>query len=1100
MEDSYKYNEATLSHLPALKLLVNMGWEYISKEEVLEQRDGDISAMLLQEKFTEQLKNINGSDIDEQEIKECIRLLKPSGDSLIKDNEKVYNLLKDGAYVYSSSKNKNIYIKYIDWDEHSNNKFYCTAEFGVSSVSGRGRFDIVLFINGIPLSIIECKAPFVDIQDAIYQIIRYQKEQRVFFAYMQILIATNQHSALYASVHADNKFWKPWREDEDYRFSKEKMQEILAAPIDEEQFKSICEDFPGSKACIRKEQNTGKEFNISEQSKLILSLCDHDRFLDIIKNFIIFEKHSKKLPRYHQYFLVKNALTRVSEIGENGRREGGIVWHVQGSGKTITMVMLTSNLKHNVNINNPRIILVTDRIELNKQLYNVFHNSGLKPEKADSGKKLIKLITSGNESVITTNIHKFDSSEQAATAKNESPNIFVLIDECHRTQYGNMALEMRRILPNAVYIGFTGTPIMKSDKDTFKTFGRFIEPTYPIRKALEDKVVVPLVYEGRDVNKYIDKERIDSRFDVISDGLDEENKNKLKKAWSRRERINQSQEVIHKRCIDIAEHFIKYSEAKHEAKVKAQIVTPNKISAIKYHRHLEEINKKYNKDIGKEVNLLSSKVVISAPGNMEGNENQTLDTNDEYQVKQFWQQYVIKKYGTENQYNDKVINGFIDGEDPKIIIVVDKLTTGFDAPNNTILYLCDKRTGHNLLQVIARVNRVAKHKDRGVIVDYEYTLEDLNQALNHYDALAKYSGKDIEDTLISIADIKDNFYVVCGELNNLLPVNRDYNSEQHWQRMIAKMHNIKNRVVFYGLFAKFRHYFAILRSSPEFVMSINDEEWGYLKEKRSFCEKIYKTINQIYRDAMDLSEYDSGMKALLNKEILAGGVKQVVKKINIFDYESKYKEKISIEVREEYEQELDINGYIENLMRMREECARIKAEDPLFYQTLSDMIRETLEKVEQLALEFADNEISAAQCDDRLKSIDIEEIKKMFSSKDMVGYKSVNAYYDVLNKYVHSEANCDAGINSEKEKLLYEIANKFKLMLEDNQGSDLWDYPASQKPIRKKLLYDIWKMEDDPEIKFSKGHAQKIVDDLMGIARARSRNKSEATSNTLSIN
>ena len=1082
------YNEINRSQLPALKDLVNMGWEYLSIKEALKERGGDTSNVMLEEILKKQLSNINRNEFDEQGVVEAMRKLKLKGGGVMENNTSIYNLLIYGTNIPVIN-TKNGYreqaFKYIDWNDISKNIFHCTTEFRVNGGTDNCRLDIVLFVNGIPLCVIECKAPDVEIEKAISQVIGYERKIPNLFAYLQILISVNSKDAKYASVGAIERFWFRWEEQE---FSQQDIHNVVTHPINKDALSAIYQDLTeDSQLDKTQQQNIGSKITLSEQTKLLVSLCRHNRFLDLIKNFILFEEDSKKLTRYHQYFLVKNALNKVKQKKENGARTGGVVWHTQGSGKSITMAYLTLNLQRNSGITNPLVLLVSDRVELNEQISELFEKSGLTPKKAASGNELMELITNGGASVITTNVHKFQNESKYMQGENKSADIFVLVDECHRTQHGTMATDMRKILPKGCYIGFTGTPLLEKEKrSTFNTFGGFIEPTYPISQALNDNAVVPLYYEGRHDDIWQNEAAINKGTELAIAGLDEKSANKLKKDLSRLQQIYKTKNVIKKRVADICIHYISFIKQYPKRVIKAQLVVPDKATAIKYHKEFKEINQ------------VSTKVVISSPADIDSHKNIT--DEDLQAVNDFWAEEVMKDYSNEKEYTREVIKAFKDEADPQILIVVDKLTTGFDAPNNTILYLCDKRREHGLLQVIARVNRVANNKDCGFIIDYMNIFGELQEALNTYEQLSGYSSEDIEKTLISMSQFIGEHEESYNELLEIFKENQ-HNGMEYWESMELKMLNPEEREHFYESYLKFDRSLSAIISSPIFIENVSDHEWGQLKRNRTNWKRFYTSIINTYRESPNLSKYRNKVKDVMDKNISAGEIKQLGEVKEIFPTNQKGND---INVREDndnisYNQEYYTKSenspttYLANLIKMKDEVHSKFKQDPELYQQMSKLIQQSIDDFEQRSFEYKNKKISRQEYIaetsnskkfEKLKH-DIENWETEYTPQALKENMKARAYYDVLNEELDGQDES----NREQEKYLCEAAIAIKEILEDNKSPQEWKYMDAQKEIRREVLKILWVLEDNPITNFLKGKTNEIVESIMDIAQARAKEK-----------
>ncbi|MCQ2593583.1 MAG: HsdR family type I site-specific deoxyribonuclease, partial [Treponema sp.] len=612
--------EHSLSQKPALELLSKLGWEIVDYEQANKLRGEKLSSVLLEDVLYKQLSKINKISFQGKEyafepscIQSAVQKLKPfKNDGLLPLNSELTDLLIIGTSETQSINGftKSFSLNYIDWNNPENNIFYAVPEFIVERVRSvkTVRPDIVLFVNGIPLCVIECKAPSEELEQAVTQNIRNQTESYIphLFMYCQILMAVNKNGAKYATVGSQSKFWNVWKESD--------LSELLKI-----------------------------EKNPTEQDKAIYSLCSKNRFLDLIHGYTVFDVGTKKIARYQQYFSIKSTLERIHCVSSDGIRQGGIIWHTQGSGKSLTMVMLAKNLMYCNDITAPRIILVTDRTDLDEQLGDTFKHCGITPVRATSGKNLLDLVSEKKASVITTLIHKFDKAAGVRKFQDDSSDIFVLVDESHRTQFGSFAAKMRQMFPKACYIGFTGTPLLKKEKNNFQRFGGLIRPTYTISQAVVDKAVVPLLYEGRLVELTQNKEAIDLWFERHTKDLNDEQKADLKKKYARADMLQKTEQVIYMRAFDINEH---YKNNWQGTGFKGQLVAADKKTAVKFKQFFDEFGD------------VSTEVLISG-----------VDTRDSYTdiledpseiVDAFWKK-MMAKYKDEKEYNEKIIDAFKHG-------------------------------------------------------------------------------------------------------------------------------------------------------------------------------------------------------------------------------------------------------------------------------------------------------------------------------------------------------------------------------------------------------------------------------------------------------
>lgn len=712
--DKDAYLEINASQRPALALFEVMGYTYISPADCDKQR-GSRYHVLLRDILRGQLRRLNRyvyagaeNEFSAANIERAMEDLdEPLTDGLVRTSEKIYDALllgKSYPETVGDGKMLSFNLRYIDWDNPQNNVFHVTEEFAVDSRDRQhnARPDIVLFINGIPFAVIECKAPHIPVDEAVGQMIRNQQAAYIpqLFKFAQLVVATNKNAVKYATVGTPKKFWSVWKEQDD-----EWLQTRL-------------------KALVPDRMST-------EQDRNIVSLFSRERVFELIRYFILFDANVKKVCRYQQFFAVREIMKTIAESDEHGNRRSGVIWHTQGSGKSLTMVMLAKYILMELKDCHPRVVIVTDRKELDAQIAATFAHTRLTPARATSGRHLVELVNSARADVITSIINKFNTVERQEI-KNPSRDIFVLVDESHRSNYGLMATRMRSVFPNACYIGFTGTPLMKSEKNTMARFGRLIHK-YTIRDGVEDGAIVPLIYEGRFVEQKVDEENIDLWFKQTTRRLTEAQREDLRRKWSSIRRLTSTDARIKRIALDISEHFI---EGYKDTGFKAMLATNYKRDAIRYLECFEQFGD------------LSCAVVISPPDMREGVDD--VDEGADDLVVSFWNK-MMQQYGDADRYEEAIKNRFCDGE-IDILIVCSKLLTGFDAPLCQVLYIDKELKEHGLLQAIARTNRLHEGKDYGLIVDYRGLIEKLDTAMDMYSGagLENFDGGDLKGVVVDV--------------------------------------------------------------------------------------------------------------------------------------------------------------------------------------------------------------------------------------------------------------------------------------------------------------------------------------------------------------
>lgn len=926
----FRFNEKYLSQIPALQQLINLGFEYLTPAQALNERGGKTSNVLLEGILRKQLKTINriqykGNEylFSEENIQSAIQKLKNvKYDGLQKTNEVIYDLISLGTAMEQSIEgdSKSFNLNYIDWRNWENNRFHVTAEFSVerSRSTETARPDIILFVNGIPFSVIECKSPKVEVEQAVSQSIRNQGEEYIprLFTYVQQVLAVNKNQTQYATTGTPARFWGIWREHAD---REEQVAACINKPLaDDVKDELFSGDFALARNYFDAMEAEGDRL-VSEQDKSIYSLCRPERLLELAYKFTVFDGGLKKIARYQQYFVIKSTLDRVKQRQGEGQRKGGVIWHTQGSGKSLTMVMLARNLALDPEISNPRIVLVTDRDDLDKQLGNTFAACGLDPNRATSGRHLLELVSEHKAGIVTTLVHKFDKALNIKKFYEESSDIFMLVDESHRTNFGSLSARMRQMFPNACYLGFTGTPLLKKEKNNFAKFGGLIEPHYSINQAVEDHAVVPLLYEGRHVEMEQNRTAIDLWFDRHTKGLTQEQQADLKKKYARAEMLNKADQVIYMRAFDISEHYRSNWQG---TGFKAQLVAPNKAAALKYQEFLNDIG------------FVSNEVIISAPDTREGFEEVDDEPTDE--VVKFWQK-MMARYGSEEEYIKQIINQFKHGDEPEILIVVDKLLTGFDAPRNAVLYLCRMLREHTLLQAIARVNRLFEGKDFGYIVDYASVLGELDKALTMYSAFEGFDEDDLKGTLASIHEEISKLPQRYSDLWDLFKEVKNQHDEEAYEVLLG---DDAIREEFYQRLADYTKTLGIALSSEDFVMKMTDAKLKQYKDDLKRFQNLKSAVKLRYAEAIDYRDYEPKIKKLLDTHIQANEVIQLNEPVNIFD------EKMFNQVKEEqgvYGTKTTAAKADAIAHATKKAITENMDEDPAFYEKFSKLIQQAID-------------------------------------------------------------------------------------------------------------------------------------------------------------
>ncbi|KUY30697.1 type I restriction endonuclease subunit R [Elizabethkingia ursingii] len=977
------YTEDHISQLPALQMLIKMGYTYISPEEALQLREGRKTNVLLRDILKTQLPKINKieykgqtHDFSDTNVELAINELKelPMHLGFINANQHFYDLITLGKSFEQTifGDRKSFSFKYIDWENPENNTFHVSEEFAVtrSHRSDTYRPDIVLFINGIPMVVIECKSNAIKsaVEEGISQHLRNQQEDgiRDLYVYSNVLLSLAVSDGKYATTATPAKFWSVWKEkftnakEENtfYQNLHDLKQTELPKDIHTEVFKTRYW------STIRYFQELSKlELTVTTQDQLLYSICHPKRLLELVFRFILFDNGIKKITRYQQYYGITKTIKQIEKTDHSGKRKGGVIWHTQGSGKSLTMVMLAQQIALSKKIKNPKIVLVTDRVDLNTQITETFDKCKIPVEEATTGKHLIELLKNNSDAVITTIINKFKAAVNQEPEGFSSSEIFVLIDEGHRSQYKTFNVKMQKTFPNACFIAFTGTPLMKSEKNTADKFGGVIDE-YTIKDAVEDGAVLPLLYEGRHNSITVNEKPLDNFFDKVSEPLTKYGKAGLKRKYSSKNAINKADQVIYDRAWDISEHFAGFIQ---NTGFKAQLVAPNKTTAILYRKYLNEIGK------------LTSEVVISAPDTRE-NYDDAFEENEDL-VLSFYKS-MMDKYGTQEKYEKSIINAFKYQDNPEIIIVVDKLLTGFDAPKNRVLYLTRSLKEHTLLQAIARVNRLAEGKDYGLIVDYYGNLENLDKAIEIYSGSDEMNPVDVKGSVTNVKDIIKDLPQVHSEVWDVFSaIKNKYDTEAY----AIYLGDEEQRHLFYEKLSKFIRLFSLAMATMEFNDVKNDTVIEKYKKDIKFFIQLRIDVKRRYFDQIDYKAYESQVRKLIDKHITTDGeILKITEPIDIFNKQER---------DNEVEKLIGKAAKADHIAARTSKGITIKIdEDPIFYKKLSELIKETIIDYKQSRIDETEYLLKIKDIEERFLTGKQDDVPAIIE-----GNKIAIAFYNFIN-------------------------------------------------------------------------------------------------------
>ncbi|MGF7402937.1 type I restriction endonuclease subunit R [Campylobacter concisus] len=1005
----------------SINLLQSLGYKFISREENLRLRGVKSSEVLFREILTKKLGEINGYEYKGKRYKfSQSNVLKAVdelagvslNEGLMFANERITNLLLLGTSLEENLEDgtrRSFSFKFIDFENLQNNDFYVTEEFEVSRVSQSDaqkhrRPDLVLFINGIPIVVIELKKSSVSFENGIKQLEKEQGKDEIahLFKYIQLTIAANGSGARYGTTGTPFKFYSVWKEQDEAK-AKESLKSLI----------------------------NGRE--VSALDMTLFALLSKDRLLRLVRHYIVFDKKMKKVCRYQQFFAIEETLKRVS-AKKDGARAGGLIWHTQGSGKSLTMVMLTKLLKQ-IYINS-KIIVVTDRIDLDGQIHETFENTDVKAGRASSGSDLIEKLQSG-VSVITTLVHKFEKVKNQKVAIRDG-DIFVLVDESHRTQGGDLHKAMKKALPLACYIGFTGTPLLKREKNSFAKFGGEIH-RYTIDDAVKDGAVLPLLYEGRYVGQEVlDAEGLTRKFDLISRELGDEAKRDLQKKWARFERVASSEQRLELIAVDINEHIKKTLK---KSGFKAMLATQRKYDAIKYHEIFEEFGE------------IKTAYAISS------NEHEELEGGHKEYVAKAWQE-TIKDYGSEEAYLKYVKDEFIYGDEIDLLIVVDKLLTGFDAPRASTLYIDKQLKEHNLLQAIARVNRLYDGKDYGYIIDYRGLLGELDEALTSY---ASLSGFDPEDITGAVIDARSEIVKAKTYYTHLDDLFSGVKFKDDLESYVAVLEDMQKRDDFKEWLSQFARAFKLALSSEKIYDILSEEEIKTYKQRVKFYNELRKALQLRYHEACDFGKYEAQMQKLLDTYVNAQGVNELTKLVNIFE----------TEFDDEVQRVEGKNAKADTIISAVSAVVKEKMDsNPAFYKSIAKQIQDIIDEYKAKRLS-EEEKLAKAKL---LKGLITGALKPNEDRypKEFNGKKILFAIYDNLLDILGDVELIDVETVAKNLSLkFYEIYEKASKKPEWHKNKDV------ENEITSQMEDALWEIEDEYGVSINEN--EKIYQTIRGI-------------------
>jgi len=1033
MPDHSIFSERPESQNRAIKVLERLGYQYIPRSQA-ETLRGRLSNVLFPEILREFLHRQSffyrgkQTPFSDRSIGKAINDIDvPLVSGLMSASKSIYDMLLSGSSYEEElfdGGRQSFDLKFIDWEHPENNIWQVTDEFPVERLNSKyARPDIVLHINGIPLVVIECKKSSVDVEEGIAQNVRNWQPGYIphLFKFAQIVMAMNPNTVKYGTCGTLPEYFTIWRE-KDYKWQQEKCN------------------------------NVSPDGRVIEQDRAIVSMLSKERFLELIRYFILYDNNIKKIARYQQFFGIQKAMRRIKGEDDKNTRNG-VIWHTQGSGKSLTMVMLVKKIIADPDIRNPRFVLVNDRINLDKQLRDNFAKTQLSPARAKTGKGLIDLLNDKGETIITTLIHKFDAAAKRRV-KIKDDNIFLLVDESHRSHSGQLHNFMIDVLPNAIKIGFTGTPLLKKDKfNTYAQFGPLID-SYSIDRAVEDGVIVPLVYEGRIIPQDVANEKIDDYLKYIIAPLNHKQQEDMKRKWSRFLPLAQTRQRIDMVAFDIHEHFISYAKPKG---FKAMIAASSRPAAINLHKSIKKLGG------------VKTAVVISPENVKEGDE---LTSENREKIKTFFKEEVEPLFGINyEEYEDWAKNSFIGGEDVDILIVKDMLLTGFDVPVAAVLYVDKPMKEHSLLQAIARVNRVYPGKDFGLIVDYWGIFNKLNTAMDMYtdekSGMDGYDQADIENAILGAGDQKLKLEKAYQELWAIFE-GKEFKrgSSEGWQSVLV---HDDLRKMFYEKLSVFSRLLGLAMGSYTLYNAIGYDRIQKYKQDFLHFQKLRGAVLIRYNEKVDFNKYEDGIRNLLNNFVLSEPSQIIVEPVSIHDTEG---------MKEQLEK-LDNKAAKGDAIRTRMigELETCRYDDPLLYKKFSEQVKETLA------------EYKASRNDDsylyKMQKI-ADDFKRGYTGHHYPACidndSDAKAFYGSIQNIIAGVVN---DISPETDEAMGQLAIEVKKAISSRAKVDWRFNVAVHKDMEQALDDLIWDFAEEHEIKLPIEKIDLMLEGLMKTAVSR---------------
>jgi type I restriction enzyme R subunit len=1040
------FNEANASQKRAVDMLRSMGWTYVPRAEADRKRRSPANVLFYDEleKFlSAQSYEYRGvmHPFSGASVGKAVRDLDaPLSGGLMAASKSVYDMLQVGrSYGETTPDGRSVSfdLPFIDWDRPERNVWQVTEEFQVERPDGSfSRPDIVLLVNGIPLAVIECKRAAVKVEEGIDQNVRNARPDFIpqLFKFVQIAVAANPADFRYATAGTPKEFYAKWREEDAERLS----------------------------GMLKRHVPDGHP---TAQDRGIASLFEKGRFLSLVRRYVVYDNGVKKIARYQQYFAVENILRRLLREDAAGT-DGGVIWHAQGSGKSLTMTMLVKRVLSDSRFPNARFVLVCDRRGLVAQLRDNFVRVGLAPVRATTGAALSGLLADPGNTIVVTTLQKFRAANRRGVACRD-PDVIVLVDEGHRSQGGLLHDFLFDCLPDAKKIGFTGTPLLKGTT-TCGQFGPLVGRAYKFEDGIADDTIKPIVYEGRMAEQRLADRQIDEYFEDRIRDLPDERKEALRSEWSRFRRLSGTVSRLAMIAFDIHRHFLSWCKPRG---FKALVAAGSRAAAIELQERINALG-----------GVRATALVCADDVEREG-DDEACSESDRRKIARFFAAGVKPRFGRNlDKWQEWVENELREGSGLDIVCVKDMLLTGFDAPPLAVLYVDKPMKDHSLLQAIARVNRKWPGKDFGLVVDYYGLFGKLNAALDLYSgaaagreaALGCFDPDDLKEAIVEAGRRKREllachervraFFRELGAGTSGAAACMDLFSEEERPGDAARL-----RQEFCERFHALRRMTDLAVGSYSLYRAVGREKMDEIRNDVAFCSRLWESLKAVYGEKFDLAGYEDGIRNLLDGFVVSASVKRKIEPVFIHDAAA------MAERIERIEGKKAKAAFIRTRLAAELELKRF--EDPMRFKAFSRRIEETLDEYRRLR----DENAYLAQ----MKKL-ADDYRSGFAGGDypdlLAANEDARAFYGVLRE---EAAGWRTGRDAAFDDWLAELAVEIDKAVKDRARVDWHFNPSVHKSINQAVEDLVWDFCDGHGIQLSETMLDRLLESAMKTALAR---------------